>query len=127
MSQSWRTSGYNHHSTRSKYMRVSTVVLIGLMAFLAVEQPHAQENPFLGAWNLSGDPPRENFVYWLEVKTEGGTLSAMFLNRGGSPVPAENVKIADGELSFVLPASGDQRPKVSLRAAGEKLTGTVTA
>jgi hypothetical protein len=108
-------------------MRVARFVFIGLSALVAVVQPHAQENPFLGTWNLSGDPPRENFVYWLEVKNEGGRLSAMFLNRGGSPVAAEDVKITGGELSFALPASDDRRPRVSLRAAGEKLTGTVTA
>ena len=108
-------------------MRIGTAALIGLISLFAVAQPRAQENPFLGTWNLSGDPPRQHFVYWLEVKAEGGRLSAMFLNRGGSPVPAEDVTITESELSFALPASGDRRPQVSLRAEGGKLRGTVTA
>jgi hypothetical protein len=108
-------------------MRLGTFALAGLIAALIITPAHAQENPFLGTWNLSGDAPRENFVYWLEVKDEGGKLSAMFLNRGGSPVPAEDVKITDGELSFVLPGRTERRPQVRLRAAGGKITGTVTS
>ena len=80
----------------------------------------AQENPFLGTWNVSGD---NNYVGWLELKEEAGKLSAMYLNRGGSPVPATDVKIVDGELSFVLPARGEWKPTVRLRASGGKLTG----
>ena len=106
-------------------MRLGTIILSGLLFALAYGA-QAQENPFVGTWNLSGDPPREHFVYWLEVKSDGGTPSAMFLNRGGSPVPAENVKIANGELSFTLPARGGRVPQVTLRATGDKLTGTVT-
>ena len=107
-------------------MRLAAIVFGGLVAVGAAGPAHAQEKPFLGTWNLSGDPPRENFVYWLEVKNEGGKLSAMFLNRGGSPVPAENVTIDGGELSFVLPSRGGRQPQVKLRAANDRLTGTVT-
>ena len=109
-------------------MRLGTMVLAGFVAMLAAAPARAQGNPFLGTWNLSGDPPRENFVYWLEVKDEGGKLSAMFLNRGGSPVPAEEVKLADNELTFTLRSGrGGRGPQIALRAEGDKLTGTVTA
>jgi hypothetical protein len=108
-------------------MRLGAIILLGLVTIAGVAPAHAQDNPFLGTWNLSGDPPRESFVYWLEVKNEGGKLSAMFLNRGGSPLPAENVAITNNELSFVLPGRTERRPKVSLRASGDKLTGTVTS
>ena len=58
---------------------------------------HAQQDKFfLGKWNLTGQAPNTNRVYWLEVKQGGGKLSAMFLNRGGSPVPAENIKLETG-------------------------------
>jgi hypothetical protein len=107
-------------------MRLGTFVLAAVVVMLAAAPARAQGNPFLGTWNLSGDPPRENFVYWLEVKDEGGKLSAMFLNRGGSPVPAENVKIGSGELTFMLPSRSGRTPQIALRAAGNKLTGTVT-
>ena len=86
----------------------------------------AQNNPFLGDWNITGDPPNTGNIYWLQVKDEGGTLSALFLNRGGSPVPAKDVKIANGELTFTL-AGDDPKAVVSLREAGGKLTGTVGA
>lgn len=108
-------------------MRLGTISLAALAALAAAVPAHAQEKAFLGTWNITGDAPRENFVYWLEVKEDAGKLSAMFLNRGGSPVPAEEVKVTDGELTFVLPGRGERRPQVRLRASGDKLTGTVTS
>jgi hypothetical protein len=112
-------------SLKEAYMRFGVMILTGVLA-LGVAQAHAQDNPFLGTWNLTGDAPRENFVYWLEVKNDGGKLSAMFLNRGGSPLAAENVAIDNGELSFVLPGRTERRPQIALRASGDRLTGTVT-
>ena len=49
----------------------------------------------------------------------------VFLNRGGSPVPAEGAKISGDELTFMVGGTGQNRPTVTLRAAGNKLTGTV--
>jgi len=86
----------------------------------------AQRNPFLGKWNIAGQPPQSRYVYWLEVKEDGGKPSAMFLNRGGSPVPAENVKLEGDRLSFSLPTRpGRRAPEVQLKAMGGKVTGTV--
>ena len=107
-------------------MRLGVLILTGLMSVVGAGSARAQDNPFLGTWNLTGDAPRENFVYWLEVKNDGGKLTAMFLNRGGSPVPAENVAINNGELTFALPGRPERRSQVALRASGDKLTGTVT-
>ena len=51
-------------------------------------------------------------------------MSALFLNRGGSPVAAKDVKIANGELTFTI-AGDNPKNVVSLKEAGGKLTGTV--
>ena len=53
-----------------------------------------QNQGFLGRWNLTGTGEDANRVYWLEVTEEGGQLSGMFLNRGGSPVPLASVAVA---------------------------------
>ena len=106
-------------------MRLQMVGLLALGVVMGSALAQAQSNPFLGRWNITGDPPNETYVYWLEVKEDGGQLSAMFLNRGGSPVPATDVKITNGELSFLMGGRGDSRPSVNLRVAGGKLTGTV--
>jgi hypothetical protein len=106
-------------------MRVQRIPALVLAAIAIAAPARAQRAPFLGAWNLTGEAPNTNYVYWLEVKDEGGALSALFLNRGGSPVPVQDVKIADGALSFTLPGRGETRPTASLRAAGGRLSGTV--
>ena len=108
-------------------MRFHTALLAMVMVAAVAPSAGAQNNPFLGTWNLTGEPPNGNYVYWLEVKDEGGKLSATFLNRGGSPVPVQEVKVSDGELSFVLPGRGDTRPTANLRVSGDKLTGTIGA
>ncbi len=108
-------------------MRFHTALLAMVMVAAVAPSAGAQSNPFLGTWNLTGEPPNGNYVYWLEVKDEGGKLSATFLNRGGSPVPVQEVKVSDGELSFVLPGRGDTRPTANLRVSGDKLTGTIGA
>ena len=108
-------------------MRLYTAFLPLVFAALIASPAGAQTNPFLGTWNLTGEPPNQNYVYWLEVKDEGGKLSATFLNRGGSPVPVQDVKLSNGELSFVLPGRGDTRPTATLRASGGRLTGTIGA
>jgi len=80
-------------------MRVLTTlgaVLVGAVALSAV----AQTNPYLGKWNMTGTGQDSGNVYWLEVKDEGGKLTAMFLNRSGNPVPLAVVKVENGELVF---------------------------
>jgi hypothetical protein len=107
-------------------MQLQRIGLFVLGVAMSVVSASAQDNAVLGKWNITGDPPNDGNVYWLEVKSEGGVLAAMFLNRGGSPVPATDVKIADGALSFALPVSGGSKPvAVVLHAAAGKLTGTV--
>jgi hypothetical protein len=99
------------------------MVLVGFVTLMAASPARAQSNPFLGAWNLTA--PTEGYVYWLEVKEDGGNLTATFLNRGGSPVPVKEVKIADGELSFLLPGNNPDKNMANLRVAGGTLTGTI--
>ena len=54
------------------------LVLAGAPAALA------QKNPFLGKWNITGQGAGSNYVYWLEVKDDGGKLSALFLPTVGN-------------------------------------------
>jgi hypothetical protein len=103
-------------------MRVYTIGWLALAA-VAVAVPSSAQNPFVGAWNIS--PETGPGVYWLDVKDEGGKVSVLFLNRGGSPVPAENVKVSNGELTFMVGGTAQNRPTATFRAAGNTLTGTV--
>ena len=105
-------------------MRLHTIGLIGIAALALSGPARAQSNPFTGAWNITPEAPGTG-VYWLEVKDEGGKPAVVFLNRGGSPVPAADAKISGDELTFMVGGTSQNRPTVTLRAAGNKLTGTV--
>src|SRR5215203_2111546 len=106
-------------------MRLHIIGLIGFAALAAAAPVRAQNNRFAGAWNITGEAPNQGNVYWLEVKDEGGKPSVMLLNRGGSPVAAQDVKISGDELTFQVGGTGQNRPTVTLRAAGNKLSGTI--
>ena len=103
-------------------MRVFSFALLSLVAASALTPARAQSNPFLGAWNISSGAP-DNYIGWLEVKEEAGKLSGLYLHRGGHAIPVADLKVADGTLSFVFPSG--QKPVVTLRSAGDTLTGTV--
>ncbi len=97
-----------------------------LVVTAAAQSPTAAEG-FLGRWNLTGTGDDSNAVFWLEVKNEGGQLSGMFLNRGGSPVKLASVEVKGNELVFTT-AAPQGRTGQTHRATlqGGKLTGSVT-
>ena len=102
-----------------------SVALILAAAILpAVAQ---QQNPYLGAWNLTGTGQDSANVYWLEIKDNGGTLSGMFLNRTSSPFALAVVKIENGELVFQGGKPGAPTgPEYRAKFEGGKLIGSHT-
>jgi Domain of Unknown Function (DUF1080) len=89
---------------------------------------YAQDNPFLGKWDITGAAQYSNHVYWLEVKMEGGKLVGYFLNRGGSVTKLPEIAIEKGELVF-SPSARPDSPKPIHRAKVEegRLLGMLTA
>jgi hypothetical protein len=101
---------------------------VGLFLALLAITMRADQKALLGRWNLSGTPPDGDRVYWLELKEENGKLSAMFLNRGGSPVRIDDVRIEGDELVAQMPERANTpAPKIRLRADGVKASGTITS
>jgi hypothetical protein len=103
-------------------------VIAAIALACAVAGTSAQQNPYLGRWNLTGTGENSANVYWLEIKQEGGQLTGMFLNRGGHPLKLGSVKVENGELIFQTapPArEGAAAPEYHARLQGDKLTGSV--
>jgi hypothetical protein len=102
------------------------VALAAAIAIAGVVAPVvAQHSPFLGRWNLTGTGENAG-VYWLEIRDEGGKLTGMFLNRGGSPVKLATVKVDNGELFFQMaPPQTGQAPEGRARPQGNTLIGTI--
>jgi hypothetical protein len=101
--------------------------LTAALAAAAVITARADDKAFLGRWNLTGTGADSNAVYWLELKDEGGQLSGMFLNRGGSPVKLASVKVEGDELVFTT-AAPEGRTGQTFRAKrkGDGLEGSTT-
>jgi hypothetical protein len=106
---------------RTKRWMMSTALILCCAATAA-----AEKSPFAGRWNISGQPPHENHVYWLEVKEEDGRVAGRFLNRGGSPLSLQEIAVENGELVFRVPVRTGQGPEHRARVEGGKLIGTAT-
>jgi Domain of Unknown Function (DUF1080) len=112
---------------RLKNIFIKIVLLQSLISFGVTAM--AQENPFLGKWDINGVGPHSDYVYWLEVKEQDGKLTGSFLNRSGSVLPLEEIKIEGGELVFSPTSPRPDSPKQVHRAKFEegRLLGTLTA
>lgn len=107
---------------RSKiFMSLLSLFCLGVTAM-------AQENPFLGKWDITGVGQHSNYVYWLEVKEEDGKLTGSFLNRSGSVLPLAEIKIEGGELVFspTLPRAGMPKPTHHAKVEEGRLLGMMT-
>lgn len=104
---------------------MKTLALILILAFLTATAVAQSEKDFLGKWDIMGDAPNQNVVYWLEVKKEAdGKLSATFLNRGGSVLPVGSIKIENGELVFAVNKQPNS-PIHHAKVVGKELKGSV--
>ena len=101
-------------------------VIAAIALACAVAGTSAQQNQFLGRWNLTGTGENSSYVYWLEIKQEGGQLTGMFLNRGGHPLKLGSVKVENGELIFQpAPPARGTAAEYHARLQGDKLAGSV--
>ncbi|HEV8131141.1 MAG TPA: DUF1080 domain-containing protein [Acidobacteriota bacterium] len=99
-----------------------------LFALMCIAPALAQEKAFLGKWDITGTKGKEKYIYWLEVKQEGGKLMGDFLNRGGSVLPLPEISIEKGELVFSPTRDGNQPKQVHrAKVVGGKLVGTMTS
>ncbi len=105
---------------------IVTLLLFSLVCFGV--NAMAQENPFLGKWDITGVGPHADYVYWLEVKEEDGKLTGSFLNRSGSVLPLAEIKIAGDELVFLptMPRAGMPQPVHRAKVEEGRLLGMMT-
>jgi hypothetical protein len=94
-----------------------------LFVFVLAAPALAQENAFLGKWDITATAADGKRTYWLEVKNDGGQLAGWFLNRSGSVFKLPAITIANGELQFTLT---NPRQDFTARVQAGKLVGKVT-
>jgi hypothetical protein len=97
-------------------MRVPVVLsalVVTAVGVAAVGALSAQQNPYVGRWNITGTGPDARGVYFLEVKQVGDHLEGMFLNRGGHATPVAWIKVENGELQWQYGGNAETLPKPS--------------
>src|SRR5438093_8715163 len=109
----------------SRHASLHVALAAAIAIALAAAAFAADQNPYLGRWNLTGIGDNAG-IYWLEIRDDGGQLTGMFLNRGGSPVKLATVKVENGELFFQgAPPTSGQAPEYRARIKGNTLAGTI--
>ena len=98
-----------------------------LVAFACAVPAFAQENTFLGKWDITGTGKNAASVYWLEVKKDGDTLTGYFLNRSGSVYKLSSISIENGELVFDAGGTGARKQTHRAKVVGGKLIGEATS
>jgi hypothetical protein len=58
---------------------------------------------FLGRWDLTLQAPDRTYPSWLELRQEGGAVSAQMVGRWGNARPLPRAEISEGKLTFVSP------------------------
>lgn len=83
-------------------MRLKMIVLGSavLASTLMVATMSAQQNPFVGRWNMVGTAPDTDKIYFLEVTQKDGQLDAIFLDRSAHATKVASIKMENGELVF---------------------------
>ncbi|MEO8076256.1 MAG: DUF1080 domain-containing protein [Acidobacteriota bacterium] len=107
-------------------MRVRMTVFGVLLAAVALS---AQQNPYVGRWNITGTGPDTDKIYFLEVKQNGAELSGLFLDRSAHATPVSWIRVENGELAWQYGGGGETLPKPACgpvyraRLEGGKLVG----
>jgi hypothetical protein len=89
----------------------------------------AQNNPFLGRWDITATSARGTYPYWLEVREDNGQLIGWFQDRGGAVRKLAEIAIEGNELVFSFgPPTKPDAPKPVHRARVEngRLVGELT-
>ncbi len=95
-------------------MRMPVVVgglVVGVVSIAAIAGLAAQQNPYVGRWNITASGTDARKVYFLEVKEAAGGLEARFLDRGGHATPVSWIKVEGGELQWQYGGGGETLPK----------------
>ena len=69
----------------------------------AASFPAASAEPYLGRWDLTLKAPDHDYPSWLEIRQQGGQLSAQMVGRWGNARPLPKIEISNGKLVFVSP------------------------
>ena len=80
-------------------MRAKLAVVVTVLAAAYIVAA-AQQNPFVGRWNLTGTGSDDHLIYFLEVKQVGDHLEGMFLDRVAHAQPIPMIKVENGELTW---------------------------
>jgi hypothetical protein len=105
------------------------VLAAALLALCAGTVPAAaQENAFLGKWDITVTAARGSYPLWLEVTSENGQLAGTFQDRTGSVRKIPEIALDGSELVFSMgaPKPGAFKPVHRARVERGRLLGQLT-
>jgi hypothetical protein len=110
-------------------MRTFVLMWVMLLASACGAAAGAQDNPFLGRWDITATTAKESYPLWLEVREENGQLIGFFQDRTGAVRKLAEIAREGAELVFSTGApsrQGAPKPVHRARIENGKLVGTLT-
>jgi hypothetical protein len=90
----------------------------------------AQNNKFLGRWDLTVKSADKEYPSWLELSEKNGKVTSLFVGRWGHARPLPKVEISGDKLTMVSPKAeeGDKKDmEYHGTLSGDTLSGTVNS
>lgn len=90
----------------------------------------AQNNKFLGRWDLTVKSADKEYPSWLELSEKDGKITSLFVGRWGHARPLPKVEISGDKLTMVSPKAeeGDKNDmEYHGTLSGDTLSGTVNS
>jgi len=118
-------------------IRPFSLVLLTISLFPAViarpsrgQSSSNEVQAYLGRWDLTLKAPDREYPSWLELRQDGGKLTAQMVGRWGNARPLPTVELSDGTLTFVSPKEEEASKRDMVfegKLVGRHLEGTVAA
>ncbi len=105
----------------------NSILAIAIAFLLCTAACYAQNQPFLGRWDLTLKASGNEYPSWIEISEDGGQLKALMVGRWGSARPLPKIQIENGVLTFVSPKEeegSDHDLVFQGKLVGTSLTGT---
>jgi hypothetical protein len=106
-----------------RVVKLAAIAMLFASAWACAQTATVQ--PFLGRWDLTLTAPDREYPSWLELRLEGGKLTAQMVGRWGNARPLPKAEIAAGRLLFVSPKE-EEGSKDDMVFQGSLVKGILT-
>ena len=124
-----RTGGTHNFMKFRKAIFISVMLTSLFLTAYSQKAASSSVKPFLGRWDLTLKAPDREYPSWLEIRQDGGKLTARMVGRWGHARLLPKIQLLNGTLTFISPKEEEDRKTDMVfegKLEGNTLSGTTT-